>query len=85
VDSLIAELLKAVRPLVKRVPAVERREPSEIKMEHFRVSVLTLGGIHVVDVYGPDIDGEARYLAPVLMASVSLLDAINKNQPQKEK
>jgi hypothetical protein len=83
VDSLIAELLKAAQPLVKRAPAVERREPSEVKREHFRVSVLTPGGIHVVDVYGPDIDGDARYLAPVLMASVNLLNAINKNPSQK--
>ncbi|HKG14145.1 MAG TPA: hypothetical protein VKB12_12415 [Pyrinomonadaceae bacterium] len=83
VDSSIAELLKSVGPLVKRAPAVETREPTDIKMEHFRVSILTPGGIHVIDVYGPDIDGEARYLAPTLMASVSLLDTLNEKQSQK--
>jgi hypothetical protein len=82
VDSAIAGLLKTVGPLVNRTPAVERRDPTEVKMEHFRVSILTLGGIHVIDVYGPDIDGEARYLAPTLMATVGLLDALDKRQPK---
>src|SRR5215218_4600545 len=41
VDSAIAELLKFVQPLVKRAPAAERRDPTEVKMEHFRVSILT--------------------------------------------
>lgn len=83
VDSAIAELLKAAEPLVKRAPAVERRDPAEVKMEHFRVTILTLGGIHVIDVYGPDIDGAARYLGPTLMASVGLIDALDKNQPKQ--
>jgi len=78
VDDLIADLLKTVEPLVKTAPAVERRAPTGVEMEHFRVSVLTLGGIHVVDVYGPDIDGKERRLAPTLMASVKLLDAITE-------
>ena len=83
VNSSIAELLKAARTLVKRVPAVERHEPSEMKLEHFRVSVLTLGGIHVVDVYNSDMKGEARYVAPVFTAYVLLLKAID-NRSQKE-
>lgn len=77
VNSLIAELLKAARPLVKRVPAVERHEPSEVKLEHFRVSVLTLGGIHTVDVYNSDMKGEAHHVAPVFMAYVLLLKALD--------
>ncbi|HVF68754.1 MAG TPA: hypothetical protein VM914_13875 [Pyrinomonadaceae bacterium] len=85
VDDLIAALLKSVGPLVKRAPAVETRAPAEVEMEHFRVSVLTLGGIHVVDVYGPDIDGKERHLAPTLMASVRLLDALTERVNRKGK
>lgn len=84
VDSAIAELLKAAEPLVKRSPAVERRDPTEVKMEHFRVTILTLGGIHVIDIYGPDVDGAARYVAPTLMASVGLINALDKNQPKQQ-
>lgn len=83
IDTLINDLLKTVEPLVKKAPASERRMPAEIERAHFRVTVLTFGGLHAVDVYGPDIDGEARYIAPTLMASVSLLDALLKRQPDK--
>jgi hypothetical protein len=85
VDSLIARMLKDAEPLVKRAPAAERRAPTEVEMEHFRVSILTLGGIHVIDVYGPDIDGRANYLAPILMTSVGLLDAFDRRQNRKGK
>jgi hypothetical protein len=85
VDALIAELLKTVAPLVKRAPATETHMPTEVEMEHFRVTVLTFGGLHVLDVYGPDIDGKAAYLAPTLMASVNLLDALGKRSPEQNK
>lgn len=83
IDGLINDLLKSVEPHVKRAPAAERRMPAEIEREHFRVTILTFGGLHVIDIYGPDIDGKANYLAPTLMASVGLLDAIKKREPAK--
>src|SRR5919205_603236 len=78
IDALIDRLLKTAEPLVKRAPAAERRMAGEIERAHFRVTVMTFGGLHVVDVYGPDIDGEARYLAPTLLAFGELVDAIQK-------
>jgi hypothetical protein len=84
IDTLIDDLLKSVGPVVRKAPAAERRLPTEIERAHFRVTVLTFGGLHAVDIYGPDIDGEAKYLAPALMASVSLLDALQKRSPDKK-
>ena len=84
VDALVNDLLKSVEPLVKRAPAVEKRMATEIELEHFRVTILTFGGLHVIDVYGPDIDGKAGYLLPTLMASVRLLDGLSKKSPEKK-
>lgn len=75
-DDLVAALLKTLEPLVKRAPAVDRRALKDVETEHFRVSVLTLGGVHVVDIYGPDVDGKANYLAPTFTASVRLINAL---------
>jgi hypothetical protein len=85
VDSLIADLLSAAQPLVRRAPASERRAPGEVALEHFRVSILTFGGIHVLDVYGPDIDGKAGYLAPTLTASGKLVNALTERQGREKK
>src|ERR1044072_1875711 len=84
VDALVNDLLKSVEPLVKRAPAVEKRMATEIELEHFRVTILTFGGLHVIDVYGPDLHGKAGYLLPSLMASVRLLDGLSKKNPEKK-
>jgi hypothetical protein len=77
VDSLIAELLKAAGPLVKRGPPVERHKSAEVAMNYVRVSVLTFGGIHVTELYGPDVDKEkGRFAAATLMAGLNLLNAL---------
>ena len=54
-DSLVRDMLKAGEPLVKMFPAGERRRPGEPPLEHFRITVLTYGGIHVNEVYGPGV------------------------------
>lgn len=85
IDALIADLLKTVGPLLRRAPAAERRAPTQIALNHFRVSILTFGGVHVIDVYGPDIDGKAGFAAPALLASVKLLDGLSQRASQKDK
>lgn len=65
-------------PLAGRAQAAAERRAAELGRERFRVSVLTYGGIHVVEVYGPDVDRGARFMAPALVASVGLLDALSK-------
>jgi hypothetical protein len=82
-DALSADLLKAAEPLVKRAPAAEKRKPTEVEMEHCRVTVLTFGGLHVIDAYGPDLDGKAGYLVPQFEAAGRLIEALTKKQPQK--
>lgn len=77
-DGLVAGLLKSAEPLVKRSPAVERRPRSEPPRDHFRVSVLTFGGIHVTEVYGPEITDWSHFAGPTLKSSVELLNALSK-------
>lgn len=71
-DSLVGELLKSGEPVVMKFPAGERRRPGEPPVEHFRISVLTYGGIHVAEVYGPSIDEPGHFAAPILYASARL-------------
>lgn len=71
-DSLVGELLKSGEPVVRKFPAGARRRPGEPPLEHFRVSVLTFGGIHVAEVYGPSIDEPGHFAAPILYASARL-------------
>lgn len=77
ISTLIRNLLKAAAPLVKTTSASDRHKSSEPKLNYFRVSILTYGGIHIVDVSGQEID-EKHPVAPVFMASVNLLDALLK-------
>lgn len=81
-DSLTADLLSAAEPLVKRAPAVEKRKLTGVEMEHFRITILTFGGLHIIDAYGPDLDGKAGYLVPVLTAAGQLIVVGNKKFPQ---
>lgn len=83
VDALVAKLLRAAEPLVRKAPAAERHTPSEPPRDHFRMSVLTFGGIHVVEVFGPTITRE-HFAAPALLASVELLNAMYE-QSEKER
>jgi len=53
-------------------------------MEHFRVSILTYGGIHTVEVFGPEII-EGHRMAPILVASLKLLNTLQQKADEAEK
>jgi hypothetical protein len=76
-DSLVRDFRKSAEPVVKLSPAAERRRAGEPPFEHFRVSVLTYGGIHVVELYGPGIE-DGHFAGPILMAGGSLAEAVHK-------
>ena len=76
IDRLIYDLLKAAEPLVSGAPLSNVHKSPEPEPEHFRVSILTFGGVRTVEVYGPDIV-ENHPVAPVLISSVKLLDALS--------
>jgi hypothetical protein len=77
ISALIRNLLKSAEPLVKAAPVSDRHKSPEPPLNYFRVSLLTYGGLHIVEVFGPEID-QWHPVAPVLIASVSLLDALSK-------
>jgi hypothetical protein len=69
--------LKAAEPLINGAPLSNEHKTPEPAAEHFRVSILTFGGIRTVEVYGPEIV-EDHPVAPALQNSVKLLDALAK-------
>ena len=83
IDALIEKFLKEAEPFVKRSPAAEGHKAVDVARDYIRVTVLTFGGLHVTDVYGPSID-EKHSAAHILMASVYLLDALTKRTKEQE-
>jgi hypothetical protein len=77
IDRHIYDLLTAAEPLVIGAPLSNEHKTTEPAAEHFRISILTFGGIRTVEVFGPEIV-EDHPVAPVLENSVKLLDALSK-------
>jgi len=83
-SSVIREFLKSAEPLIHMAPATDKRKIPEPEMEHFRVSILTYGGIHTVEVFGPEIF-EGHRMAPILVASTKLLNTLQQKADEAEK
>lgn len=77
ITTLIQELLKSAEPLVKTASVSDRHKTPEPKLNYYRVTILTYGGVRTVEVFGPEIDQD-HPIAPVFAASVNLLDALLK-------
>ena len=84
INNRIRELLKSAEPLIRTAPATDKHKTPEPEMDHFRVSILTYGGIHTVEVFGPDLN-EGHQMAPTLLASVKVLDALQQKADEAEK
>lgn len=82
IDRLIKDLLKAAASLVRGTPLSDTHKTEEPALEHFRVSLLTFGGIRTVEVFGPEIV-EDNPVAPVLVNSEKLLDALAQKSEKK--
>ncbi len=83
-DNRIREFLKSAEPLIRTAPATEKHKTPEPKLDHFRVSILTYGGIHTVEVFGPEIH-EGHRMAPTLLASLKLLNTLQLKADEAEK
>jgi hypothetical protein len=83
-NNRIRELLKSAEPLIRTAPATEKHKTPEPTLEHFRVSILTYAGIHTVEVFGPEIH-EGHRMAPILLASVKLLNTLQQKADEAEK
>jgi len=73
INTHIKNLLKAAEPLIKAASLSETHRTPEPEPEHFRVSILTYGGIRTVEVYGPSME-KSQPIAKVLVASLNLLE-----------
>ncbi len=76
IESLIKGILRSSEFLVRDTRPQETHQSPEPPINHFRVSVLTFGGVHVKEVFGPDIN-EDHSLAPLLLGSVDILEALS--------
>jgi hypothetical protein len=83
INNRIRELLKSAEPLIRTAPATDKHKTPEPELDHFRVSILTLGGIHTIEVYGPDLN-EGHQMAPTFLASVKLLDALQQKADEAD-
>ena len=80
---VIREFLKSVKPLIQTTPVADKHKTPEPEMEYFRVSILTYGGIHTVEVFGPEIT-EGHRMAPVLITSTKLLNTLKQKADEAE-
>ena len=80
IDALITGLMKSAAPIAIETPGQETHQATEPPLNYFRVTVLTFGGVHVTEVFGPEIDG-AHPLLPLLVGSVDLVEALTTTVP----
>lgn len=83
-STVIREFLESAKPLIQTSPATDKHKTPEPAMDHFRVSILTYGGIHTVEVFGPEIN-EGHRMAPTLVTSVKLLNTLQQKADEVEK
>ena len=82
--SVIQEFLKSAEPLIQTALPTDKHKTPEPEMEHFRVTILTYGGIHTVEAFGPEII-EGHRMAPILVASFKLLNTLQQKTDEAEK
>jgi hypothetical protein len=82
-SSVIQEFLKSAEPLIQTAPATDKHKTPEPEMEHFRISILTYGGIHTVEAFGPEII-EGHRLAPMFVVSLKLLNTLQQKAREAE-
>ncbi len=85
IDAIIDKFLKEAEPFVKKAPAVDKHNSVDVARDYIRVTVLTFGGMHITDVYGPSIEDERHFAGPILLASVELLNALTSKGAEQEK
>ncbi len=76
IDSLIRGLMKSSEFIVGTTSPHETHHSPEPPMDYFRVSVLTFTGVHMKEVFGPDITIDDQ-MTPLLTGSVDMLEALS--------
>lgn len=76
IDALIRGLMNSAKLIVDSTEPRETHQSPEPPMDYFRVSVLTFGGVHVKEVFGPDITIDDP-MTPLLTGSVDMLEALS--------
>jgi hypothetical protein len=83
VDARIRDFLAAAGPLVERSPRVEEHTKSELPLDHFRVTVLTFGGIHVIEAAKTE-PKQVELIGPTMVAAFALLKALNQANDEEQ-
>jgi hypothetical protein len=73
ISALITNAINAAKPLVEKSPVFDKHQPT--KNDVLRVSILTYGGIHVVEAKQSDIT-EKHIMSPVYEAGTQLFLAL---------
>jgi hypothetical protein len=82
-NSLVEGVIKAAKPLVQKAPVFDKHQPPN--SEVIRVSILTYGGIHVIEAKESDIRG-SHLMSPVFNAGTRLfLTLLEESEQAKPK
>lgn len=73
IDPLVKQVMKDAQPVVAKTPAFDAHKPE--KNDVIRVSILTYGGIHIVEAREGDIS-EGHIMGPVYEAGTRLFMAL---------
>jgi hypothetical protein len=81
ISSLVATFISAGKPIVAMAPVYEKHQPA--KNDVVRISLLTYGGIHIIEARQPDITPR-HSLSPVYNAGTQLfLALLDENEKSK--
>ena len=83
ISSLIGNFINAAKPLVDKAPIYGKHQPT--KNDVVRISILTYGGIHIIEAKQSDIT-ERHIISPVYNAGTQLfLALLDENEKSKQK
>lgn len=83
ISSLVRSIINAAKPLVEKAPAFDKHQPT--KNDVVRISILTYGGIHIVEAKQSDIT-ENHTMSTVYNAGAQLfLALLEEDEKSKQK
>jgi len=75
IQRRIRDLLIAAEPIVRATQPSQAHNERPVPMDYARITVLTFGGLHLAEGYGPALDEQSQIMAP-LRAATKLMRAL---------